>query len=110
MEENKWSNYSDSEFKIKSRRNISAFVPNDISDSGSPSSISQSYELNTDECARVNRIPTFESTINFSENKGTPIRPFKTWNDVSIQPQAYTKFKTERGVPSGKTFSRMFNL
>ena len=44
----------------------------------------------------INRVPTFDSTFNFQENKGKPLRPYRKDPFITIQPQPYRKISSVR--------------
>ena len=44
----------------------------------------------------INPVPNFESSINFKENKGTPLRPFLKHHNSMIQRKPYARFSTYR--------------
>jgi hypothetical protein len=49
-----------------------------------------------DENSIVNSIPQFDSSINFTENKGLPLRLLGKDDHTFIQPKPYKRFSTDR--------------
>lgn len=49
-----------------------------------------------DENSSVNLIPQFDSSINFQENKGSPLGPLTDDLHKTVQPRPYKRFHTHR--------------
>lgn len=84
--------------------------PNKVHIACESASFSDCNVPSIDEGTHVNEVPSFATNINFSENKGKPVRPFRNDHYQTIQPQAYRKFSTARVIKEVDTINGTYNV
>jgi hypothetical protein len=72
----------------------------DLSEGFDSSPISEYARSQMEEAPIVNIVPAFESSFNFSENKGTPVRPFRKKYYKTTSAKGYTKISAIYNAPA----------
>lgn len=73
------------------------------------SSIREHSKSEMEETPIVNVVPSFESSFNFSENKGTPVRPFRKKYYKTNAARGYTKISASYNAPATYSHTRICN-
>ena len=78
-----------------------------LSEECDSSPASEYTQSQMDETPIVNVVPSFESSFNFSENKGTPVRPFRKKHYRTAAARGYTKISAVYNAPATYSQTRI---